>query len=317
MALTSGFFNAVLKDGEYDRVYNSDQFNDYFRGIVAQNGIFANVGDMFSVTPAEGMKLNVNSGKALIDGHWVKLTSLETVTINDPTGVGYARRDLIVLHIDENTASREVTLVVKQGDSILAKPVKEPIGNYTDDDGNQVFEPVDGVLEIPLAIVTVGPNATELDDGDIVTTVGTVQCPYISHLVYKPEDFDPDSFFATYYTNFQKWYAKLTDEAKIDTSLKAYHQTIVGGSDVGSTIQFDLTSVDGDGTHYTYDPSDVLNVYYNGLFLSPAEYAITYNTQGGVISFDGSMTEGNVLYIRGLKSIVGTPTYADGNGVSY
>ena len=71
MAQDSGFFNAQYQDGEYDRVYNAEQFAAYFAAFIS-NGIFG--GNLDELLPlartVNNMSVDISSGRAWINGWW-------------------------------------------------------------------------------------------------------------------------------------------------------------------------------------------------------------------------------------------------------
>ena len=75
MAQECGFFNAELEGGEYDRVYNAEQFAAYFASFIG-NGIFADSMSELVVVENEtpNMSVNVSSGQGWINGWWYRNT---------------------------------------------------------------------------------------------------------------------------------------------------------------------------------------------------------------------------------------------------
>ena len=78
MAITSGFFNSL----NGDREYNAEQISLYMEGLVGGTGVYENVGDALQVLADSGLSVNVQTGKAIIGNKWVKLDAVEPISIN-------------------------------------------------------------------------------------------------------------------------------------------------------------------------------------------------------------------------------------------
>ena len=68
MAEKSGFFNARLVSGNYDRKYSADDYCDNL-AVVIGNGVLRSENDDLKVT-ASNMILTVAAGRAWINGHY-------------------------------------------------------------------------------------------------------------------------------------------------------------------------------------------------------------------------------------------------------
>jgi len=100
MAESSGFFNAELVNGQYDREYLAEAFAKYFSLFIA-NGVFPNPSDglqVFENTTAD-MNVLMHPGYAWIDGYWYKLDGNLTLAIDPADGV-LNRIDSIVVRWD-------------------------------------------------------------------------------------------------------------------------------------------------------------------------------------------------------------------------
>lgn len=113
MAEQSGFFDAHLVNGAYDRVYLADSFAKYFASFIG-NGIFGGKSDELMVRQKStaSMSVNVLSGQAWINGYWYENNSELSLAIDVADGV-YNRIDLIVLRWDG--VNRNIRLYVKKG----------------------------------------------------------------------------------------------------------------------------------------------------------------------------------------------------------
>ena len=68
MAQKSGFFNALLNAGIYDRTYNADDYSDNL-AVVISNGVLRSINNDLYVA-AEGLNLSVFAGRAWINGKY-------------------------------------------------------------------------------------------------------------------------------------------------------------------------------------------------------------------------------------------------------
>lgn len=113
MAEYSGFFNAELVNGEYDRTYLAETFAKYFSLFVA-NGVFPNPSDGIQVfeNTTPDMNVLVHPGYGWINGYWYQLDNNHTLAIDPADGV-LNRIDRIVVRWD--LEEREVYLTVLKG----------------------------------------------------------------------------------------------------------------------------------------------------------------------------------------------------------
>lgn len=117
MAQSSGFFNAQYQDGEYDRVYNAEQFAAYFASFIG-NGIFGDTMDELLPMAANpnNMSIDILSGKAWINGWWYENDESYNMPIALADGV-LNRKDIVVVRW--GNAERDVWLQVIQGEPAI------------------------------------------------------------------------------------------------------------------------------------------------------------------------------------------------------
>lgn len=315
MAVKSGWFNAIrtvdpeTEEVSFDRVYDNETMNRFLKGLISTNGIFSNVGDKLKVTAAEDMTITVGIGKAMVGNHWVDVTAVEPLTLED-SDIAKPRIDAVMLKFDgsyDPETGRQVSLYIKKGAAIDPPVRPTPTGNY----GNETFDETGGVVELPLAYITVSRGATEIRQIDIEDNRGTGTCPYISHLVVGPDEADVDKYLADLYDKIIRWSQDLTEELNINTYMSQYFKVVDGGTGVSNTINLDMAN-------YIYNPGDVFFVYYNGLLLiRDVDFTITEGEEYAALTFGGSMAAGNRLCIQAIKSLVGTPSYINGDDMEY
>ena len=141
MAVTYGFFNSV----NGDRKYNADTMSEFYTGICTQ-GVFQHVDNGLAVSAGTGLTVNVASGRAIIQGHWVKNDAALTLSI-DAASATYARIDAVVIRY--SASNRNIQIVVKTG-----TPAASPSAPSMTRAG--------GVYELCLAYVNVAANATSV-----------------------------------------------------------------------------------------------------------------------------------------------------------
>lgn len=165
--ITGGFFDSVNQD----RLYNADQMNMPYKKIVS-DGLFFEGGDggnIFKVTAAGGMTVNVGPGNALIGGKWAENEDALSVEISGNTSES-ARVDSVILRLDANIETRAIGIVYRQG--AAAAPA---------------LDTSDGIKEFRLANIAVAVNAVAITDVNITDTRGTADCPWVSSIVTPSE----------------------------------------------------------------------------------------------------------------------------------
>ena len=219
MAITSGFFDSVSGD----RTYDADQMSNYFDGLVS-NGVYETIGDRFLVSSANnGMNINVGSGRAIIQSHWVKNDSSTVLTL-DPSDVQLNRIDAIVLRLD--TSAREITLTVKKGTAVSGSPSMPTITQN------------DTVYELYLASVYVAKGATQptsITDlrpssycgwvTGIITQVNTADLFNQWQNAYSQQYAEFDAYMAAKQAEFETWYSNLTSQLRVDTTIHRYQNS--------------------------------------------------------------------------------------------
>lgn len=156
-----GFFNSV--DG--DRKYNADSFNEFFNGIISDTGVYKKSGSGLKVVPSEGLAVNVSTGKARINQHYVNVKGTETLTL--PTAdVANGRYDAVILRYDET--ERNITL-----GTLTGTPSSNP--SYPTISRNE------NTFDICLAYVYVAAGATSISESNIIDKRDDIGvCGYVS-----------------------------------------------------------------------------------------------------------------------------------------
>lgn len=293
MAISYGFFNSVNDD----RLYNAETFNTYFEGLISQNGVFENVDNMLAVAAgSDGLTVTVAEGKAIVNSHWVKLTAVETLTLETAHNL-FSRYDMVSLRW--NSTTRDVTLQVTTGTPASTPVRPTPVISDTE-------------YEIVLAYVLVPANAISLTTGNIYDQrANTGICGYITGLV---NQVDITDLFAQYEARFaalenqlenwqetsqdtfDAWYYQLTQNLTVGAYIQKFTKVVAGGPGVSNVIPLDM-----DG--YEYDENDVILPNLNGLMLQPDyDYLIDTRTSPAQMHINGQLTAGNRFEVIILKS---------------
>lgn len=277
--ITYGFFNSVSGD----RKYNAEQMTRYFDGLIG-NGVFESVGNALQVVAGGGMTVNVKTGRAMIDCHWMQNDSLYSVEITPANGL-QARYTAVIVRLDNSARLIEIT--TKDG-TPGAPPVAPSIADN----------------ELCIALVYVGPGVTSITQANITDTRPDSNiCGWVTGLI---EQLDTSTLFAqwndayyTYYQNmtagFDEWMRTLTSQLNINTYVRKYEKVV--------TLAGSSTEIELDMSGYVYEESDIIAVYINGLRgISGIDY--TVDTDTGAITPTPTKT-GTKIHIVVLKSIIG------------
>lgn len=308
--LTYGFFNSVSGD----RTYDAETFNTFFEGLISKNGVFDNVGDCFAVS-ANGMGVNVGTGKAIVNNHWAKNTAVKTLAIADANDV-LSRYDMVTLRW--HASNRNITLEVTTGTAASTPTKPVPKRNTA------------GTYEIVLAYVYVPANATSLTNANIENTRHNADlCGIITGLIKqvnvtdlykqydaaakaKVDDLDAyteaatekvaelDAYKENAKTDFDAWFASIVNTLVSNMPLQR------------NDVHF--TTTREDGTQYIDLPSelnyvdgDVLDVFVDGVLLIPGvQYEIMTNEVENVPMFHSysDIPANSIVTFHCLKIIV-------------
>lgn len=267
MSEKSGFFNALMVDGDYDRKYNANDYCDNL-AVVISNGVLRSNGDDLKVT-SSGMTPTVAPGRAWIHGHYYHLdTALSLSPIAAP--VGGSRYDRIMLRLDNTIQQRKISVVYVQGTAS-----NNPVKPETTRNNN--------IYDLVLADIYVTANATGITVTD--TRSDSALCGWVYSVS------GDNSFFTSLDNSFYSWFAERKDTLASVTLFKRYAQKITL-AEAASVVGFNIPQ---------YDPETCfVEVYVNGLF--DTRHTVTNN----IITFVGSLVAGTVITVNAYKSIDGT-----------
>ena len=266
----SGFFNALLSDGVYDRTYNANDYCDNLAFIIS-NGVLRGIDDDLKVTAA-GMVVTVGVGRAWINGHYyINDTPYSFSAPTAPTGG--ARYDRVFLRLNNDLAVRSITLVYQQGTASNNPEKPAPVR-----EGN--------IYDIVLADIYVGTNATG------VTVTDTRADADICGWVYSTSG--DGSFFKSLDASFNAWFDSKKDTLSSVTLFKRYEWRTVLES-ASNIVTFNIPQ---------YDPeTSFFDVLVNGLHVTEN---VDYTAAGAMLTFSGTLIAGTEIEVKCYKSIDGT-----------
>lgn len=278
MAITYGFFNSV--DG--DRKYNAEQMSTYFDGLVS-DGIFQSVGKKFSVTAGAGLTVNVDTGRALIECHWLKNDNVLTISL-DSADVQNDRKDLIVIKLDYSARTMGIEYI----------------------SGAESVKNTETVKYLVLAKITVPAGATTITQANVKDIRGSALCPWVTGLVKQVDTSDLFSQYEKAYEEmvqqminwwadrrnaFDTWFNSLTTSLNVNLNLTKQEFSYT------TTAETDIIPLVSD-----YQTTDILLVHVNGvLFVEGTEYSIEAEN----IKLAKTITAGNTVTQILIKSVIG------------
>lgn len=272
MAQHSGFFNALLTEGVYDRKYNAEDYTSNLAAIIS-TGVRRSGDDDLKVS-SSGLVVTVGIGRAWIDGRWYyNDTAYQVATVTPPVG-SLSRIDGIYLRSNTDLSARDIHLVYKTG---------TPSSNPT----APACVRSDGIYEIQLASITVVPNATNLTVTD--TRGDKNVCGWITTPVGYSD------YFTSLDSTFNTWFDNVRDTLASVTLFKQYQwRTVTSGTT--ASVTFSIPQYDPTGV-------DIINVYVNGLLETPTD---DYTLSGSTITFTNAKTADTEIVVICYKSIDGT-----------
>ena len=267
MAQKSGFFNALLQAGVYDRQYNADDYCDNLAVIISDGVLRSTANDLF--VSASGLNLTVNAGRAWIKGHYYKNNAAYSLpAVTPPTGG--SRIDRVILRLDKTITVRSITIQYLQGEAATS-PVAPALTRN------------DNIYDLCLAEITVNANATDVAVAD--KRADSSLCGWVYSVS------GDNSFFETFDEDFETWFEEVKDTLSSVTLFKQYkwEDTLDSAT---NTVQFDIPQYDEDTCFF--------DVFLNGIL------ADDYTASNDIITFGTTLTAGTEVTVLAYKSIDGT-----------
>lgn len=257
MAINGYFFNAVLQDGVYDRVYDAEDVTSYLDLLVG-DGVFPNPSTNLQVMAGTGMQVSVQPGQGWIQGHKMINTAALPLSIAAANAL-LARIDRVIFYVDYS--AREMGIEVKTGTAAANPAAPALVRTATR-------------YEMCLANVTVNKAVTSITQGNIQDTRGdSTICGFVQGLVQQADTS----------TLFNQWNAAGAEQIAINQAVWDDWFNEVKAELAGSlslqrlTASFEtadtLTTFDVQTYIPTYGyATDFLDVYVSGLKLAESEY---------------------------------------------
>lgn len=269
MAQKSGFFNALLNAGIYDRTYNADDYSDNL-AVVISNGVLRSINNDLYVA-AEGLNLSVFAGRAWINGKYFYNDSEYSLpAITPPTGG--SRIDRVVLRLNNTLAVRTISIQYLTG-TAATSPSAPAITRSED------------IYDLVLADIFISANATS------VTVTDQRGNANLCGWVYSTSG--DNSFFTSLDTAFNTWFESVKDTLSSVTLFKRYPWAVYLSSQT-DTVQFNVPQYDPETCFY--------EVYVNGFFTNDYSQGSAAN----VIKFYAPLEAGTQVFVNVYKSIDGT-----------
>lgn len=266
----SGFFNAVMVNGVYDRKYNANDYCDNL-AVVISNGVVRSIDDALKVT-SNGMITTVAAGRAWINGHYYyNDTPFSFAAVSAPAGG--TRYDRVFLRLNTDISARSIELVYREGTAANTPEKPAPVR-----EGN--------IYELCLADIFIGTNATS------VTVTDTRDNADLCGWVYSTSG--DNSFFTSLDNAFKEWFDEKKDTLASVTLYKTYlWRTVLEAAT--NTVIFNIPQYDAE--------TCFLQVFVNGIFDAPE---IDYTLSNNIITFSNSLVAGTEVIVLVKKSIDGT-----------
>ena len=213
MAEQSGFFDAHLIDGEYDRIYLAASFAKYFASFIG-NGVFSGKSSELIVRQKSSpdMSVKVMPGQGWINGYWYENTSELSLAIDIADGVSN-RIDLIVLRW--SSSERVIRLAVKKG--VPAVTAVAPTIQRNAD-----------IYELELARISIKAGTTSITQVNITDMrLDSSVCGYVHGVVdqLSTEEFGAqlNSFIEQFIQDNEEWFTKF--KADSDSDIQSFLNT--------------------------------------------------------------------------------------------
>lgn len=301
MAITSGFFNSV----NGDRLYNAEDMSHYFDGLIT-NGVFESIGDKLQVTPGEDFTVNVGTGRAMIDSHWMKNDAAYNIPV-PAADVQYKRVDAIVVKL--NMAAREMSLELISGTLSTSYLVPEITNKST-------------VKYLILAYIRVAEGMTEIIQGHIVDQrPNTEKCGYVTGLI---KQVDTSQLFAQYQDACERFYSNMETyfkekQAQFETWFSGLQQTLGVNTELHkyqSVYTFTETAGHAPMNIPEYESGDIVLAHIGGIMLTEKvfgeteldsnDFAVLPMSDGTArLQFGRFYDPGEILTIICIKSVIG------------
>lgn len=301
--INSYFFNALPNpDGTWDREYNAENMSDYLNLLVG-SGVFPNPSTNLQVMASSGFNIVVKAGSAWINGKKMENTTDYSITL-DGSDVLLNRIDRVIFYLD--TQAREMGI-----DVIKGTPATNPVApDLTRTATRQ---------EYCLATVAINKQVSAISQADITDTrADSDVCGWVAGLI---QQVDTSTLFNQWQAAYSAYYAAVQQQLNdfmetLQTTLRV-NAYLVNYDKYLTVTQSDSKIIPLDMQNYTYESTDVITVYLNGLAAAPdVDWLLdTRQTPPELhVNLVGSSNTTDEIYIRVLKTKIGIAQMVDSQG---
>lgn len=294
MALKGMFFDAEKVNDEYDRLYSSGDFSKYLNQIVG-NGVFPVPSTQLQVRSSSGLTLIVGAGEGWIDGHKLINSADMSITL-DAADALLGRIDRIIFYCDYT--ERMMGIEILKGTPAIS-PVAPALTRN------------DSRYEMCLAEISIPKQTTDILQSMITDTRANSNiCGWVAGVI---QQIDTSTLFLQWQTAYSDYYTAvkqqlddfmetLTEELKVNTYVRQFRLE-------GTAPPQQTTTINVTATGYTYESTDIVDVYINGLLaIEGTDY--TFGVSGSTpyirVTFGGLSTDpNNEIKIVVTKSVIG------------
>ena len=281
MAERSGFFNARLVDGVYDRRYNAEDYRDNL-GAIISNGVRRSGDNDLRVSAMGGMQYSVAIGRAWIKGGWYHNDSTYVGTV--PTAnVTLPRIDRIVLRFNSSNNVRDIHLEYLTGEA-ASSPVPPELTREGE------------IYDLCLAEIAVGANAITINQTNITDKRSDATlCGWITTPVGYDDYFvSIDGQMIDHLDLIDEEWQGMKDDWASVTLFKKYEDRI----ELESTQTVVTVPI------VQYNPNtDILDIYVNGIY---SVKGVDYTLSGNIVTFTVEKIAGTEISFSVYKSIDGS-----------
>lgn len=281
MAERSGFFNARLVDGVYDRRYNAEDYRDNL-GAIISNGVRRSGDNDLRVSAMGGMQYSVAIGRAWIKGGWYHNDSTYVGTV--PTAnVTLPRIDRIVLRFNSSNNVRDIHLEYLTGEA-ASSPVPPELTREGE------------IYDLCLAEIAVGANASTINQTNITDKRSDATlCGWITTPVGYDDYFvSIDGQMIDHLDLIDEEWQGMKDDWASVTLFKKYEDRI----ELESTQTVVTVPI------VQYNPNtDILDIYVNGIY---SVKGVDYTLSGNIVTFTVEKIAGTEISFSVYKSIDGS-----------
>lgn len=301
--INSYFFNALPNpDGTWDREYNAENMSDYLNLLVG-SGVFPNPSTNLQVMASSGFNLVVKAGSAWINGKKMENTTDYSITL-DGSDVLLNRIDRVIFYLDMQ--AREMGI-----DVIKGTPATNPVApDLTRTATRQ---------EYCLATIAINKQVSAITQADITDTrADSTVCGWVAGLI---QQVDTSTLYNQWETAYEDYYAAVQQQLndfmetlqttlRVNTYLTQFTKYVTVTASSSKVIPLDMQ-------YYTYEGSDIIEVYLNGLMGVPVNDFLIDTSQSPPeihVNLVGSSNTTDEVYIRVLKTKIGIEQMVDNQG---